>query len=405
MMTSTFVWCVLLALAVFAACSPVSAAPSPDVQSVSAAGSDFGFRVLHRLAADKPSGNVFFSPFSISQALTLTMSGAGGQTQINMAKTLGLEALPQDKINAANAELLPALTSDPDVQIAVANALWADRGVQFSPAFLADAKRYYNAQATTLDFSSPSAAGTINGWASRNTQGRIPEIVTADDLFAAQTVLTNAVYFHGKWQKPFDKADTELEPFYLTGGGTKTMPLMTQTNDFPYLDTPQFQAASLPYGTGRILLSVLLPKPGVSADALAHEITAQTMSGWLGAMQATELHLFLPRFKADDRIEMQKPLSAVGMALAFSNAADFTRMGPDGIKLGEVVHQATVDVDELGTTAAAVTGAGGMAGSTTTPQPPPPPIPIMRVDRPFLLLIRDTETGSLLFVGVIRDPQ
>jgi serine protease inhibitor len=405
MITTRFARHVPLLLAALAAGGgAVSAAPSADVQAVSAAGSDFGFRLLHTLAAGKPNGNVFFSPFSISQALTLTLSGAGGQTRQGMTKTLGLEALTQAKVNTANAEILPALTSAPGVQITVANALWAGKNVRFSPAFQADAKRFYHAQAATLDLSAPSAAGTINAWVSRNTRGRIKTIVTPDDLLEAHSVLTNAVYFHGKWQKPFDKTETRPQPFHLGGGGTQTVPMMAQTDEFSYLDTPQFQAVSLPYGSGRVSLSVFLPKPGVSANTLAQNMTNRSADHWLAALAPTEIHLFLPRFKADEKAGLRGPLSTLGMGIAFSNAADFLPMGLGRTKIGAVFHEALLDIDEQGTTASAATAVIAMPTSAA-PLPHPHPIPVMRVDRPFLVLIRDTKTGSLLFVGVIRDPQ
>ncbi len=393
-----------LVLAALAAGSAASAAPSSDIQAVGAAGSEFGFRLLHTMAAGKPNGNVFFSPFSVSQALTLALSGASGRTRTDMARTLGLTKLSAAQINAANARLLPALTSDPKVQITIANALWANKGIEFSPAFQADAKRFYHAQATTLDFSVPAGAQAINDWVSQNTQGKITEIVSTGDIAGSLAVLTNAIYFHGTWQKPFDKADTAAKPFHPTNGTARTVQMMEQTDTFAYSDTPQFQAASLPYGMGRVLMSVFLPKPGVSVDALVKETSGPVVTRWLGAMRATNLEIHLPRFKADFKAKLKEPLSALGMAPAFANGADFGPMGIGNAKIGEVLHRATLDVDEQGTTATAATAVIMRVGSAA-PRVPPPPIPVMRVDHPFLVLIRDTETGSLLFAGVIRDPQ
>lgn len=405
MFKTRFVRRVSLVLAALAAGGGVAeAAPGPDVQAVGAAGNDFGFRLLHTLAAEKPTGNLFFSPFSVSQALTLAMSGAGGQTQTEMAKTLGLASLPQARINAANAQILPALTSQPDAQITVANALWASTGRTFSPSFQADAKRFYHAQATTLDFGVPAGAQAINAWVSANTHGKITQIVTAGDVASAPAVLTNAIYFHGKWQKPFDKDRTKDQPFHLAGGRTKPVQMMAQTETFAYLDTPQFQAASLPYGIGHVSLLVLLPKMGADIDALVQKASGSTVHQWLEAMQPTKIEIHLPRFKADDKAKLKQPLSALGMASVFANGVDFFPMGLGNTKIGEVLHRATLEVDEQGTVAAAATAVVMRVGSAA-PRNPPPPIPVMRVDRPFLVLIRDTGTGSLLFAGVIRDPQ
>jgi len=409
MINSALLPIVLAALSLTLAAGPATAAPSPDVKAVSTAGSDFGFRLLHVLATDHPAGggpnaNVFFSPFSVSQALTLAMSGAGGQTRADMAKTLGLDALTQDKINAANADLLPALMSDPKVQISVANSLWVTTGWTFSQGFQVDAEKFYHAQATTLNFKSPGAAAAINDWVRENTRGRITRIVTPDDLKYATNVLANTVYFHGQWQTPFEPINTKTEPFHLDSGGTKPVSLMEQFSQFAYLDTPQFQAASLPYGTGRTSMTVFLPKPGVSVETLALSLTGETATQWLKSMQQTGIILYLPRFKADTKALLKEPLSTLGMKLAFSNSADFTRMCSLPTSLGEVLHIATLGVDEQGTVAAAAT-ATIAAGAGAVPSAPPPPPPIMRVDRPFLALIRDTETGTLLFAGVIRDPK
>lgn len=412
MINSAFVPIVLAALSLtalsltalsLAAAPPAQAAPDPDVKTISAASNDFGFRLLHLLATDAtapPDANVFFSPFSVSQALTLALSGAGGQTRDDMAKTLGLPALSQEAINAANARLLPQLTSDPKVQVSVANALWANTGLSFRPAFAADAEKFYNAPATTLNFQSPKSAATINAWVSKNTQGRITAIVAPADLQSATNILTNAVYFHGDWQTPFEPINTETKPFYLSSGGTKPVPLMERFDEMGYLDTPQFQIAALPYGTGRI---VLLPKPGVTPETVALALSAETDAQWRGAMQPTDVMLYLPRFKADTRAELPDPLSTLGMGRAFGPDADLAPMTGRQTKLSAVLHIATVDVDEQGTIAAAATGMSAMPMSTPTAPPSPPPI--MRVDRPFLVLIRDTETGTLLFAGVIRNPQ
>lgn len=406
MLKTIFTPLALLAFATLAVGGSAAAAPGADVQAVGAAGSDFGFRLLQVLATDHtngPNANVFFSPFSVSQALTLAMNGAGGQTRDVMAKTLGLELLTQDRINAANAALLPALTSDPSVQVSVANALWANAGLPFSPAFEADAKQFYRAQTATLDFHSSGAAGTINGWVSKNTQGRIPQIVTPDDLKYATNILTNAVYFHGKWQTPFEPVNTKIKPFHLPGGGTKPVPLMEQFSEVAYSETPQFQAAALPYGAGRTAMVILLPKPSVSVETLALSLTGETAAQWLAAMPPTDVELYLPRFKADMSASLGDSLSTLGMKAAFEDAADFSRMTSRRTKLSAVLHVATLDVNEQGTIAAAATGAVAMAGAM--PAAPPPPPPVMRVDRPFIVLIRDTETGSLLFAGVIRDPK
>jgi len=377
---------------------PAVVAANPGVKAVSAAGNDFGFRLLHWLAADTPTGNIFFAPFSVSQALTLTMTGAGGQTRADMAKTLGLSALTPGQINDANALRLPSLENpEPKVELSVANALWANVGIKFAPQFQADAKRFYGAEATTLNFGDPSGAAAINSWVSTNTQGKITEIVSQGAVAHASAVLTNAVYFHGLWQSPFDKAATADAPFYLAGKQTKTVPLMSQESSFDYLQTPQFQAVRLPYGKGRLSMLVFLPASGTTADSFAATLNSQSLNQWQGAMKPTELTLFLPRFKANYSVTLNKPLSALGMGSAFGGA-DFGPMGLSGVHISAVLHKAVLDVDEKGTTAAAATAV------VMTASAHPSPLTTMRVDRPFVCVLRDSVTGAILFAGIIREP-
>lgn len=384
--------------AIVAAPSPAIVTADPGVRRL--ADTDFGFRLLHQLAAGQPTGNVFFSPFSVSEALLLMLNGAAGQTRQDMAHTLGLGAITQGQVNAANALLLPSLANpDPKVEVSVANALWANQGVAFSPAFQERSRRFYNAQATTLDFGSPAAAQTINDWTSQNTHGKITRLVSQEDIADASVVLTNAVYFHGRWQTPFDKADTERKPFFLAASRTRSVPLMSQDGSYSYLETRQFQAVSLPYGAGRMSLYVFLPKKGTSLNTFVRMVNGSTADKWIGAMKPTEMTVLLPRFRANYEVTLNAPLSVMGMASAFGPGADFSPMGLKGAFISAVIHKAVLEVDEEGTVAAAVTGGEMVAAMPMTP------VVVMRVDHPFFLAIRDNATGTILFEGVIRDPQ
>lgn len=377
---------------------PAVVAANPGVRRLAAGTNAFGFQLLHQLTI-KQSGNVFFSPFSISQALLLTLNGAGGQTQTDIARTLGLTDLPQDQINAANALLLPSVTNpDPKVKVSVANALWANYGIVFAPAYQERCRRFYNAEAATLDFGSPAAADTINGWVSRNTEGKITQIVSPEGLSASEAVLTSAVYFHGTWQSPFDKSETVNGPFFLADRHTKTVPLMSQTKTFPYRDTPKFQAVSLPYGAGRMSMVVFLPKPGTSLSAVVSGLNTGSMNRIIGAMKPTELSIVLPRFQASYEANLNAPLSALGMGSAFSPGADFGPMGLHGAHISSVLHKAVLEVDEEGTIAAAATGVMMQSKYFV-------PGTIVRVDHPFFCAIRDKVTGNILFESVIQNPQ
>lgn len=376
-------------------------ASNPNVRQVANANTDFGFNLLHKLTANQPTGNVFFSRFSISNALDMTLNGAGGQTRNDMAQALGLGAMDLDQINQGNSLLLKSATHpDAKVQITVANALWASSHIPLAPNFVQLCARYYNATATTLDFASPASVDAINGWVDKNTHGKIMRLVSQPDIAKATAVLTNAVYFHGKWQYKFDKTRTHDGAFTLAGGSVKNVPLMSQNGRFSYLETPQFQAASLPYGAGRMSLYVFLPKKGISLSAFVEQLNAANADKWIGEMKPTQMTIILPRFRADYQTELKTPLSALGMGLAFDRSADFSPMGlPPQTYISNVIHKAVLEVDEKGTVAAAATGTIIETLSIILPQT------VMRVDHPFYMAIRDNSTGTILFEGVIRDPK
>ena len=237
----------LAQIATDAATQPADSA----VHKVAQADTDFGLRLLKRLAPEQGHANVFFSPFSVSQALSLALNGAGGATRQGIAGTLGLGAMPTASVNQGNERLLPSLeNADPQVELTVANALWLQTGESFRPEFQQASHHSYGAEATTLNLRGPEGAPTINGWVSKQTRGKIPQIVTRSALRGATAVLTNAVYFHGQWATPFNKAATQPAPFTLASGAQKTVPLMTRTGRLSYLKGDGFQAVRLPYGQG-----------------------------------------------------------------------------------------------------------------------------------------------------------
>ena len=305
-----------------------------------------------------------------------------------------------EQINRASGLLLASLAeADPRTQISVSNALWAGKDTHFSPSFTDHARRFYAARAQALDFASPSAAGTINAWVKDSTRGKIASLFSPGDLVGMTAVLTNAVYFQGKWQTPFLKSATKPGPFTLGTGATKTLPMMAQTETFQYLDAPDFQAAALPYGNGRLSLYVFLPKNGHDLDGFVGSLNAETWEGWIAAMRPAQVDLTLPRFKVDYTATLNPALTALGMGSAFTPAADFAPMGLRGSFLSAVVPKAVLEVDEVGTVASAAAFFGYSAGAA-----PLPPAAILHVDHPFFCAIRNNLTGADLFAGLIRDP-
>ena len=382
----------------FSACLGAPAPVSP--QAVAAANTGFGLRLLQETCKDNAAGNVFLSPFSVSQALTMALNGAGGATQADMARTLGLNGLSTADVNAANGALLSQLTKPEDgVELSVANALWAAKGVQFPPDFRQRVHTFYGGEATTLDLRGPSAAPTINAWVKAHTGGKIDNLVGPADLRQAVAVLTNAVFFHGRWSVPFNPGGTSDAGFTGTDGTRRTVPMMSRVGDMEYAETEQFQAVALPYGAGRLRMVLLLPKNATGLDAVLASLDSRAWNATLAGLRPTHLALFLPRFKADTTLRLNKSLISLGMAPAFGGGADFRPMGLGGGFIGAVIHKAVLDVNEDGTTAAAATAVVQSRGIG-----PRLPAVQVRADHPFLFTLWDGTTGTLLFAGAIRDP-
>jgi len=365
-----------------------------------AATRDFGFRLLNGLVAGQPDRNVFISPSSIATALAMTYNGTAGATRQAMAATLGLQGMSVHDANQAYALLAATLRGlDPHVTLTIANSLWSRQNVPFNPAFVAALQQYYGAAATTLDFADPRASVAINGWVDRQTHGKIARIAP-DRLDPAMILyLINAIYFKGRWTVPFDKGQTRQHPFALSAGGQKVLPMMTRTGSFPYYRGADFQGVSLPYGAGKWSMVVLLPDAGSDLGALRARLTAGAWDSWLSQFKPSFGTIVLPRFKVDYAHTLNQVLIALGMGDAFSRQANFSGLTPaTRARISAVDHAALMEVDEEGTTAAAVTSVGIQMTAARAPGF------TLIVDRPFLCAIRDSTTGTVLFAGLIVDP-
>ncbi|MEO7716192.1 MAG: serpin family protein [Capsulimonas sp.] len=378
-----------------------SVAADTRVQQVAAANTDFGLRLLKPLAKASPNGNVFYSPLSVTEALSMTMNGAGGDTQTAMAKTLGLKDVKIGDVNAANALLMPSLISaDPKVEIAIANAIWVKKGVTLNGDFQKICADAYGGQATALDFATPDAAKTINGWVSDKTKGKIEEIIPKADVVDATAVLTNAVYFHGQWTDAFDKQATHDDNFIITKDKVKPLPFMRRKASLAYAETDKLQAVSLPYGGGRLSLLIVLPRDATGLDPWVKSLDQKTWDQLVASLQPQDTVITMPRFQASYSIDLTDSLASLGMGPALKPKADFTPMGLHGDYIEKVLHKAVLEVDEEGTVAAAAT-----AVVMTKAAVRPDTSKSVYVNHPFVCAIRDNTTGMLLFAGVIRDPE
>jgi serpin B len=350
------------------------------------------------------AGNLFFSPLSLSTALAMTYAGARGQTAAQMATVLHFPA-DQQRLHSTFAALSKDLHADSKTQgyqLQVANALWGQKGYRFRDDFLTTTKTYYGAGLNEVDFQTAAeeARQTINTWVERQTKDKIKDLIPPGAVDAlTRLVLTNAVYFKGDWLSPFMKPLTQEEEFKVSADRHITVPLMHQTEFCKYFEGDDFQALELPYVREKLSLVVLLPKKVDGLAEFAQSLTAENLSKWLPQLQRREVQVTLPKFKVTAQFTLNEVLSRMGMTLAFSDAADFSGMSEEPLSISAVIHKAYVDVNEEGTEAAAATGIGMKALALG------PPPAVFRADHPFIFLIRDNGSGSILFLGRLIQPQ
>jgi serine protease inhibitor len=371
--------------------------------TLAGASNAFGFDLFQRLQREGANKNVFFSPLSVTVALAMTYNGAVGETKKAMARALKIEGMNHAELNSASAELLKALKSpDPKIELAIANSLWARAGVQFNDAFLTRNRQFYGAEIASLDFNNPQSVATINRWVNTSTKGKIGQII--DKIDPQQVMfLVNAVYFKGQWQKRFEKTLTKNQPFHMLGGQQKQAPMMAQSGNYLYYRGDKFQAVSLPYGAGGASLYLFLPDQGSSLDDLLKGFSFQKWEEWMTSFNNTPGDVKLPRFKLDYENSLNEALKALGMGVAFSaREADFSGIREQrDLFISEVKHKAIVEVNEEGTEAAAATSVGV---SVTSARPTPERFTFI-ADRPFLMAIRDSQTGAILFMGAVMEPK
>lgn len=365
------------------------------------ANTQFAFKLFTTLAEREHGKNIFISPASIALALGLAANGARGATWHAIAHTLELGAADLDALNAANAKLIHELGRlDPQLTIAVANSIWLRQDITLDPEFARRCQMFYGAEASNIDFADAQAASRINGWVKERTNSKIDRIVDQVGRDAL-VFLINAIYFKGRWARPFDPRLTTHGQFTPAGGQPRQHPLMAQRGSYAYYETSDFQAVSLPYGDGRVVMDIVLPAPRARLADFCRSLSGTEWERWQSRFAQTEGSLQLPRFKLAYETSLNDALKALGMEVAFSPAADFSALSRSErrIRIDEVKHKTFVEVNEQGTEAAAVTSVGMMRATFM-----PKKTFRMVVDRPFFCAIRDSHTGALLFLGAIVDP-
>ena len=379
---------------------------------------EFALRLFAKLQSTK--GNLFFSPYSISTALAMTFAGARGQTESQMAEVLHFPVSANQRMDSTSKSMLDRQQFAADFgkiikdlnnrgqkgayTLTVANALWGQKGYEFLKEFQELIEKSYDGRLNEADFvrAAEAARKTINDWVEKKTNGKIKNLISQGVLNSmTRLVLTNAIYFKGNWASQFKVDRTKDAPFTLTDGQKIDVPMMNQKAEFGYMETDDFQALEMPYVDQELSMVILLPK---KFDALGEfEITfiQDNLTQWLTKIHKREVVVFVPKFKMTSQFSLASVLQSMGMTDAFSSDANFSGMdGKRDLFISAVIHKAYVEVNEEGTEAAAATGVVMRLTSVG-----PTPTPVFRADHPFLFLIRDNLTGSILFIGRVANPK
>jgi len=369
-------------------------------RSVIASGNSFGFNLFNRINDSESNKNVFISPFSVSMAFGMVLNGADGPTLDSLKKVLGHEGISMDDINNSYKNISAVLTNlDTKVVFKNANSIWYMNDFPVLQEFIDDNINFFNADVSALDFSSPSAVQAINGWVNTKTHTKIPTII---EEIPAEIVmyLINAIYYKGTWTYQFDPQNTQDASFTCADGSTVSCKLMEQEATFAYYSDAGMQVIDLPYGDRKFSMTVILPSASTSIDQFASALTQDQWNAIAVKLDSAEVVLSLPKFKLEYKKKLNDELKALGMGLAFSDFADFSRISQKyGLKISEVLHKTFVEVNEEGTEAAAVTSIGMELTGTGGPSKP-----YMRVDHPFIFAIREHQSGTIIFIGKIVNP-
>jgi serpin B len=337
----------------------------------------------------------------VALALAMTYNGADGATKAAMEETLKKQGLTADELNQSYKDLIDALVSiDPKVLLEIANSIWYREDVEVLPEFINVNQTYYDAQVKSLIFNA-LAKDIINGWVAEKTHDKIKEVL---DFIPPDAImyLINAIYFKGIWRSEFDKEKTRERPFYLTDGTPVQVPTMQQQDTFRYVKNDLLSAVELPYGDGNFSMVILLPNEGKTVDDITTALSVESWSTLMKGFSDKDVVLHLPRLKFEYKKLLNQDLVDMGMGIAFTWDADFSKIDPTrSLCISRVIHKTFVEVNEEGTEAAAVT----VVEIIETAYPGPQEQPVyFYVDRPFVFVIKERDTGAMLFIGRVNNP-
>lgn len=388
----------VILLALGTACSPRPINPS-DIAEVTRANNQFGLQLLRQEHLDDPTENIFISPLSVFSALAMTTNGADGQTLVDMETALSFDGVSISDMNAEYQTLIADLDNiDPKVEINLANSIWYRNGFEVKPEFLDAVQQHYEAKIQSLDFSSPAAKDQINNWVENKTNGYIEEIVDQISPLHAM-FLVNALCFEGQWEEGFQTDATQERGFSLEDSSFIQVEQMiaTESNRLVFRNE-EISLVELPYSKEGFSLVLVKPENG-TVDQLLATMSMDDLNSWIGEVRESEITLQLPKMKVEYKSELSQSLINLGMESAFTpGVAEFTGISDTDLQISEVMHKTYLEVDESGTTAAAATSVGVRFTSL-------PMIEEYRFDSPFLIFLRERDSGLVLFSGKIMDPR
>lgn len=369
---------------------------------LSTSNNKFGVGLFQKLLRSKPESNILISPVSVNSALTLFMEGCSGNTRQELAKMLDVgDGSPANALERMGQLRAVFEKSDPKVTLDMANAIFVDTDTHLIKAYADDAKTKFHAKVQSLDFGdSAGSTGIINGFVSTHTHGKIPKIIESTDKNDA-LMIVNALYFKGIWTEQFDAKDTQKGDFRLSDGARQPVHLMKKMSAFQYIESPEYQAVSLPYGNNRFSMQIFLPRKKGNEQEFFLGWTADHIDRAAKAMRKCEGRVRIPKFKIECEETLNGYLQALGMKSAFSAACNMSKMvAAPGHHVSKVVHKTFMDVNEEGTEAAAVT----VINDSKSLFPQEEQRFEFVADHPFLVTLRENQSGTILFIGAIKDP-
>ncbi len=361
--------------------------------------SKFAFDIFKALNSEDADGNIFISPFSISTALTMAYNGAEGETKEGMEKALGYTGIDRALVNESYKGLISHLEKvDKDISLNIANSIWIREGELINKEFINKNEKHFNAKVSSLDFSDPKTVDAINKWIKDETKGKIEKMLTGPIDPDIIMYLINAVYFKGEWSKQFDPKKTINSNFFAYDGNTIKVEMMSRKCDYEYIKGQDYKAIRLPYGKDKTSMHVILPDESVDINEFIDNMTPEQWNDIRGSLRKTnDVTLKLPKFKLEYGIKsLSDSLKSLGMEKAFGEdgTADFSGIRED-LFISDVLHKAVIEVNEEGSEAAAATVVAMPASA-----PLMEPITFI-ADRPFIFLIIDDTTGTILFMGKV----